>query len=297
MIKYKLSHYIGNTPLIPITLGKHTVWGKCEFMNPGGSIKDRMAVHILNNAEKNGRLKPGDTLCEATSGNTGIAFAMLAAERGYKIKIIMPSNMSVERKKIFKFYGADLIEVEDGDFDGAIEMRDQLSIHNGWFNCNQFHNPLNIEAHYKTTGPEIINQWPMWQSIVPDVLICGTGTGGTIMGTSKYLKEYLPDLKVVAVEPEESAVMSGGEPGLHGIQGIGDGSKFLVDLDKIDDVVTVATKDAKNTARHLAHKYGYFIGISAGANVNAAFKWLRDNDKRHAITFLCDRGERYFSCL
>ena len=306
MIKYKLSHYIGNTPLIPITLGKYTVWGKCEFMNPGGSIKDRMAVHILNNAEKNGKLKPGDTLCEATSGNTGIAFAMLAAERGYKIKIIMPSNMSIERKKIFKFYGAELIEVEDGDFDGAIEMRDQLSIRNGWFNCNQFHNPLNIEAHYKTTGPEIIKQLPkpirylspISENIpVVDALICGTGTGGAIMGTSKYLKKYLPNLKVIAVEPEESAVMSGGEPGLHGIQGIGDGSKFLVDLDKIDNIVTVTTEHAKKAARQLAYKYGYFVGISAGANVNASFKWLRDNNKRNAITFLCDRGERYFSCL
>jgi len=293
----KLSNYVGNTPLIPLTLSDYTVWCKCEFMNPGGSVKDRMATYILNDAEEKGLIKKGDTLIEATSGNTGIAFAMLAAERGYKMKIIMPSNMSIERKKMFEFYGADLMQVEAGDFDGAIEFRDTLAKKLDYFNCNQFHNPLNIEAHYKTTGPEIIKQWSMWQGIVPDVLICGTGTGGTIMGTSKYLKEHLPDLKVVAVEPEESAVMSGGEPGLHGIQGIGDGSKFLVDLDEIDDVVTVATECAKDTARLLARKYGYFVGISAGANINAAFKWLRDNDKRHAITFLCDRGERYFSCL
>ena len=292
-----LSNYVGNTPLIPITIGKYTVWCKCEFMNPGGSVKDRMATYILNDAEQNRNLKPGATLCEATSGNTGIAFAMLAAERGYKIKIIMPRNMSEERKNIFKFYGAELIEVDDGDFDFAIQLRDDMCKEFGYFNCNQFHNPLNIEAHYKTTGPEIIEQLPKWQGIVPDALICGTGTGGTIMGTSKYLKEHLPNLKVIAVEPEESAVMSGGEPGLHGIQGIGDGSKFLVDLDKVDGIVTVATECAKNAARHLARKYGYFVGISAGANVNAAFKWLRDNDKRHVITFLCDRGERYFSCL
>ena len=152
---------------------------------------------------------------------------------------------------------------------------------------------INIIVEYDTA---VLSE-EFWTNIVPDALICGTGTGGTIMGTSKYLKEHLPNLKVIAVEPKESAVMSGGEPGLHGIQGIGDGSKFLVDLDKIDGVVTVATECAKNTARHLARKYGYFVGISAGANVNAAFKWLRDNDKRHAITFLCDRGERYFSCL
>jgi cysteine synthase A len=296
-MKNLLSNYVGNTPLIPITLSDYTVWCKCEFMNPGGSVKDRMATYILNDAEKNRDLKPGATLCEATSGNTGISFAMLAAERGYKMKIVMPSNMSIERKKIFEFYGAELIEVDEGDFDFAIQLRDDMCKKFGYFNCNQFHNPLNIEAHYKTTGPEIIKQWPIWQGIVPDVLICGTGTGGTIMGTSKYIKEHLPDLKVIAVEPEESAVMSGGEQGLHGIQGIGDGSKFLVDLNKIDGIVTVATKCARNTARHLARKYGYFVGISAGANVNAAFKWLRDNDKRHAITFLCDRGERYFSCL
>ena len=218
----------------------------------------------------------------------------------------MPSNMSMERKKIFEFYGAELIEVDEGDFDFAIQLRDDMCREFGYFNCNQFHNPLNIEAHYKTTGPEIIDQLPKpirylsaisSDISVVDALVCGTGTGGTIMGTSKYLKEYLPDLKVIAVEPKESAVMSGGEPGLHGIQGIGDGSKFLVDLDKVDDVITVTTECAKDTARHLARKYGYFVGISAGANVNAAFKWLRDNDKRHAITFLCDRGERYFSCL
>jgi len=300
----KLSNYVGNTPLIPITLGDYTVWCKCEFMNPGGSIKDRMATYILNDAEEKGLIKKGDTLIEATSGNTGIAFAMLAAERGYKMKIVMPSNMSIERKQMFEFYGADLMQVEAGNFDGAIEFRDMLAKKLGYFNCNQFHNLLNIEAHYKTTGPEILEQLPKWENIVPDALICGTGTGGTIMGVGKYLKsqldfpyDVLQQLSIIAVEPAESAVMSGGEPGLHGIQGIGDGSKFLVDLDFVDDVVTVATKCAKNTARHLARKYGLFVGISSGANVNAAFKWLRDNDKRHAITFLCDRGERYFSCL
>ena len=289
----KLSGYVGNTPLIPITLGSLTVWGKAEFMNPGGSVKDRMATYILNNAEQNNLIKKGDTLCEATSGNTGIAFAMLAAERGYKIKIIMPSNMSEERKAMMKFYGAELIQVEEGNFDGAIEMRDDLCKAKGWFNCNQFHNPLNIEAHYKNTGPEIQKQL----SNYPDAFISGTGTGGTIMGAGKYLKEIFPKIKIIAVEPAESAVMSGGEPGLHGIQGIGDGSKFLVDLDFVDEVRTIKTDCAKNIAKYLAIKKGIFVGISAGANVKAAFEWLRDNDKKHAITILCDRGERYFSCL
>jgi len=298
----KLSSYVGNTPLIPIRLGGYTVWGKCEFMNPGGSVKDRMATYILDDAEDRKLIKKGDTLIEATSGNTGIAFAMLAAERGYKMKIVMPSNMSEERKQMLKFYGAGLIQVEAGDFDGAIETRNNLAESFGWFNCNQFHNPLNILAHYNTTGPEINKQFRKLtstdhESTWPQAFVVGTGTGGTIMGCGEYLKEKFPGISLVAVEPAESAVMSGGEPGLHGIQGIGDGSKFLVDLNKIDSIKTIPTECAKKVAKHLALKYGLFVGISAGANVMAAFQWLRDNDQQTAITILCDRGERYFSCL
>ncbi len=296
----KLSKSVGNTPLIPIRFGDYTVWGKAEFMNPSGSVKDRMATYIINHAERNGLIKKGDTLIEATSGNTGISFAMLAAERGYKLKIVMPSNMSEERKQMLKFYGAELIEVEAGDFDGAIEIRDHLAIVEGWFNCNQFHNPLNIEAHYKNTGPEMERQFREMNSdevVWPQALVAGTGTGGTIMGAGKYLQEKFPGLSLVAVEPEESAVMSGGEPGLHGIQGIGDGSKFMVDLNKVKDIRTVHTECAKKVARHLALRYGLFVGISAGANVMASFQWMRDNDKKNVITILCDRGERYFSCL
>jgi len=295
----RLSDYVGNTPLIPIKSEGKTIWGKAELMNPGGSVKDRMATHILKDAEMRGLIKPGDTLCEATSGNTGISFAMLAAERGYNIYIVMPSNMSEERKKIFNFYGARLIEVDEGDFDGAIELRDDMCNKKGWFNCNQFHNQLNIDAHYITTGPEIYNQYKdeNGEQSSPDVLIMGTGTGGTIMGTGKFLKEHWPNIKIVAVEPAESPVMSGGAPGLHGIQGIGDGSKFLVDLDFIDEVVTIPTEQARLKARYLAKEHGLFIGISAGANVLAAEKWLKKNNKQNAITILCDRGERYFSCL
>tara|TARA_R110000764_G_scaffold123144_1_gene210728 strand:- start:71 stop:970 length:900 start_codon:yes stop_codon:yes gene_type:complete len=298
----RLSSYVGNTPLIPIRLGGYTVWGKCEFMNPGGSVKDRMATYILDDAEDRKLIKKGDTLIEATSGNTGIAFAMLAAERGYNMKIVMPSNMSEERKQILKFYGAGLIQVEAGDFNGAIETRDTLAESFGWFNCNQFHNPLNTEVHYKTTGPEINKQFRKLtstdhESTWPQAFVVGTGTGGTIMGCGEYLKEKFPGISLVAVEPAESAVMSGGEPGLHGIQGIGDGSKFLVDLNKINSIRTVHTECAKKVAKHLALKYGLFVGISAGANVMAAFQWLRDNNQQTAITILCDRGERYFSCL
>ena len=292
----KLSNYVGNTPLIPIKIGNYTVWGKAEFMNPSGSVKDRMATFIINNAEKKGLIKRGDTLVEATSGNSGIAFAMLSAERGYKMMIIMPSNMSEERKNMFRHYGAKLIEVGEGDFDGAIELRDKLAKEKEWFNCNQFHNPLNIEAHIATTGPEICGQYNMYIS-KPDVFVAGTGTGGTLMGTSKYFKTRWPNIKTVAIEPAESPVMSGGEPGLHGIQGIGDGSKFLVDLDEVDEVKIVTTQCAKNCAKHLAKRYGLFVGISAAANVFAAFQWLRDNNKNNALTILCDRGERYLSCM
>ena len=295
-----LSKYVGNTPLVPIKFCDYTVWGKCEFMNPGGSVKDRMATYIINNAEKMGLIKPGDTLVEATSGNTGIAFAMLAAERGYKMYIIMPSDMSDERKQMLKFYGARLIEVGEGDFDEAIKVRDEMAEKMGWFSCNQFHNQLNIEAHYKTTGPEIESQFRHTNSdekIWPQAFVAGTGTGGTIMGAGQYLQKQFTGLKLVAVEPAESAVMSGFEKGLHGIQGIGDGSKFLVDLKKIQEIKIVKTECAKTIARHLAARYGLFVGISAGANVFAAFQWLRDNNKKNAITILCDRGERYLSCL
>jgi cysteine synthase A len=202
--------------------------------------------------------------------------------------------MSEERKKIFNYYGARLIEVDPGDFDGAIEIRNKMSKTQGFFNFNQFHNPLNILAHYNNTGVEI---WKQWKKITPpDALVLGTGTGGTLMGCGKRLKEIWPDIKVVAVEPAESPVMSGGDLGLHGIQGIGDGSKFLVDLDFVDQVVTIPTEMAKQKSRMLAGE-GLFVGISAGANVLAAQEWLLKNSKVDAITILCDRGERYFSCL
>ena len=299
----RLSDNVGNTPLIPLRKKKFTIWGKAEFMNPSGSVKDRMATFIITNAENNNLINKGDTLCEATSGNSGISLAMLAAERGYKMVIIMPSNMSEERKQMFEFYGAELIEVGEGDFDGAIALRDKLCEENKWFNCNQFHNPLNIEVHYTTTGPEIYEDWSLPKERgayrrhdYPEVLVLGTGTGGTLMGTGKYLKEKWPNMKVVAVEPAESPVMSGGEQGLHGIQGIGDGSKFLVDLNFVDEVVLVKTEDAKNKAKELG-KEGMFVGISAAANVLASERWLEDNKGKNAITVLCDRGERYFSCL
>ena len=299
----RLSDNVGNTPLIPINQkGRpYTIWGKAEFMNPSGSVKDRMATYIFNQAEKEGLIKPGDVLCEATSGNTGISFAMLAAERGYTIYIIMPSNMSEERKQMMKLYNARLIEVDEGDFDGAIALRDEMCKKKGWFNCNQFHNPLNIEAHYKNTGPEIYQQFQKERTelglALPSAFIAGTGTGGTIMGIGKYLKEKWPHIKIIAIEPAESPVMSGGEPGLHGIQGIGDGSKFLVDLDFVDEVITIKTDHAKIKARELASENGLFVGISAAANVLGCMEWRKRHGGEQLLTILCDRGERYFSCI
>jgi len=296
-----LSNHVGNTPLLPIHAGdQYWIWGKAEFMNPSGSVKDRMATHILNNAEQKGLISPGDTLVEATSGNSGIAFSMLAAERGYKIYIIMPENMSDERKRMMKLFNANIIEVGPGDFDGAIALRNEMCEKKGWFNCNQFHNQLNIDIHYKTTGPEIWNQFKdkCGEREYPQVFVAGTGTGGTLMGAGKFLKEMCPAIKIVAVEPAESPVMSGGEPGLHGIQGIGDGSKFLVDLDFVDEIITVTTDYAKEYSKILAAEHGLFVGISAAANVWAANQWLWKNEGGgHAVTILCDRGERYLSCI
>ena len=230
-----LSKNVGQTPLIKIS---ERIFAKFEGQNPSGSIKDRMASYIINHAEENGLIKKGDTIIEATSGNSGIAFAFLSAERGYKCIIIMPANMSEERKQMLRLYGAELIEVPDGKFDDAIALRDKMAEENGYFNPNQFHNPLNIEAHEKGTAIEILNQHTDKIAAFVD----GTGTGGTLMGTSRVLKNYHTDMKVVAVEPAESPVMSGGQPGIHGIQGIGDGSKFMVDLKEVDDIIIISTE-------------------------------------------------------
>jgi len=291
----KLSKNIGNTPLIKIS---DKIYAKAELFNPTGSIKDRPASYIINNAEKKGLLKKGDTIIEATSGNMGVSFAWLAAERGYKCVIVMPNNMSLERKQTLQYYGAELIEVDAGNFDEAIRLRDELAEKNGWFNCNQFANPLNIESHRNTTAVEINHQVYSEMYNYISAFISGTGTGGTLMGAGLKLKELTPDMKIVAVEPEESPVMSGGEPGLHGIQGIGDGSKFLVDLTLVDEIVTIKTEDAKERARQLAREHGIFVGISAGANILASEKWVeKNNPEGIVVTFLCDRGDRYFSCL
>ena len=253
---------IGDTPIVKLS---DKLYAKLESVNPGGSIKDRPVKYILDEYEKQGLLKKGDTIIEATSGNTGISLAMMCAERGYRCIIVMPSDMSVERKKMMGYFGAELIEVAEGDFDRAIELKSKIAKDNNHFELNQFNNQLNIECHLNTTFKEIVKD-THFDSV--SAFIAGTGTGGTLMGVQKGYDGL--STKIVAVEPAESPVMGGGEKGLHGIQGIGDGSKFLVDLDKVDEIIPISTEEAKERSLRLAKENGLFVGISAGANVLAS---------------------------
>ena len=281
---------VGNTPLIQLS---DKLYGKLEAVNPGGSIKDRPVKYILDNMD----LEKGDTIVEATSGNTGISLAMMCAERGLKCVIVMPKDMSEERKKMMKFFGAELHEVEEGNFDVAIAYKEYLADKHGYMELNQFNNPLNIECHRNKTFEEIMNDYQLLEDDI-SAFILGTGTGGTLMGIEQGCKDWNLNSKIVAVEPLESPVMSGGEKGLHGIQGIGDGSKFLVDLDKVDEIITISTKEAKERSLRLAKEHGLFVGISAGANVLASERWIEQNNPDGVVvTILCDRGERYFSLL
>ena len=281
---------VGNTPLIQLS---DKLYGKLEAVNPGGSIKDRPVKYILDNMD----LEKGDTIVEATSGNTGISLAMMCAERGLKCVIVMPKDMSEERKKMMKFFGAELHEVEEGNFDVAIAYKEYLADKHGYMELNQFNNPLNIECHRNKTFEEIMNDYQLLEEDI-SAFILGTGTGGTLMGIEQGCKDWNLDSKIIAVEPLESPVMSGGEKGLHGIQGIGDGSKFLVDLNKVDEIITISTKEAKERSLRLAKEHGLFVGISAGANVLASERWIEQNNPDGVVvTILCDRGERYFSLL
>ena len=289
-----VSDFVGNTPFVQLS---EKIYAKLESVNPGGSIKDRPVKWIIDNAEKNGLLALGDTIIEATSGNTGIALAMIGAERGYNVKIVMPCDMSDERKVLLKMFGAELIEVDEGDFEQAINLKDEIVAQKKYFSLNQFDNPLNIECHYKTTFKELLNHSLTIGKYI-SAFISGTGTGGTIMGVQKGFSEFDTRVKMVAIEPAESPVMSGGEKGPHGIQGIGDGSKFLVDLDKIDEIIPISTEDAKNRCKELALQNGLLVGISAGANILAAERWVEKNNPDGIVfTILCDRGERYTSIL
>jgi cysteine synthase A len=288
---------IGKTPLLRIRFtgeGDAVLLAKLEFLNPG-SIKDRMALYMVKMAEKRGILKPGMTIIEATSGNTGIAFSMISAVKGYRMIAVMLENMSQERQQIMRAFGARVIltSAKKGP-QGAIEKRDKLArkIPHSWI-PDQFGNNDNVIAHQRTTGREIIKQ----TGGKVNVFVAGVGTGGTLMGVAKALKEVKPKVKIVAVEPAESAVLSGKKPGLHGIQGIGEGFiPALVDFRLIDEVITVSTKKARQMARRLAKKEGMLVGISSGANIVAALRMAQKLGKgKVVVTVLPDRGERYLS--
>jgi cysteine synthase A len=292
---------IGHTPLIRIrsasAVTRCNVFAKAEFMNPGGSIKDRIARHIIFEAEKRGELRPGSTIMEVTSGNTGIALAMVGAMRGYKVVIIMPGTVSRERRSMITSFGADLELLEEiGDMQGAIARSEQYAAtHPNVFLPRQFSNPDNVETHRTTTGPEIMRQL----NGEIDAFVMGVGTGGTVMGVGRALRKAGSRARIVAVEPEESAVMSGGEPGPHGIQGLADGFiPALVNLDEIDQVVRISTRDAVDAAHRIGVEEGLLVGISSGANVLAATRVAAQLGPGHnVVTVLCDRGERYLSSL
>lgn len=287
---------IGNTPMVDLskTTGL-SIFAKAEFLNPGGSIKDRIAKNMLEVAEAEGKLRPGMTIIEPTSGNTGIGLALCGVRKGYKVIIVMPENMSEERKKIIRALGAELVltpaELSIG---GSVDKAQEIAASSDeYFVPQQFINQANPDAHYQTTAKEIYEQ--LGGKV--DVFVSGIGSGGTLQGISKYLLEKNPDLKVVAVEPKNVSALLGDEPGLHQIQGIGDGFiPDVLDVDMITDIVTVTDEDAIETARELAKVQGLLVGTSSGANVWAAKKMAQKYGKDKVIaTVLADRVERYFS--
>ena len=290
---------IGTTPLVDLSAlvdGKATILGKYEATNPGGSVKDRIAKAILDAAEADGTLKPGGTVIEPTSGNTGVGLAMLSAARGYHMILVMPETMSIERRKLAAAYGAQIVLTPGADgMRGAIAKADEIhEATPGSIIAGQFVNPANPRAHYETTGPEI---WADTEGTV-DAIVAGVGTGGTISGTAKFLKEHKPEVYAVAVEPAESPVLSGGKPGGHKIQGIGAG--FVpknYDAEVVDEVLPVSSPDAIATKKSLSERAGLLVGISAGAAVTAAIKLAERPEfaGKTIVAILPDTGERYLS--
>lgn len=289
---------IGRGPVVELRHLNNTgckILAKMENFNPSGSIKDVMALYMISKAEENGEIKEGDKIIEVTTGNTGIAFAMISALKGYKFTAVMPEHMSIERRKIMEALGAEIVLTPaEGDMYGAIERYEELVKENpdAWL-PNQFGNPHNIEAHREITGRSILEQ--VKGNI--DVFVAGVGTGGTLCGVAQTLREANSDVKIVAVEPDKSAVMSGDGPGLHEIQGIGEGFiPALVCMDNIDEVIRIDCQDAKDFVKELARREGLFVGISSGANVLAALQMGEAmNQGETIVTILPDSGERYLS--
>ena len=285
---------VGNVPMLRLgRMSSGNVFAKAEFLNPGGSIKDRVARRIIEAAEEEGVLTPGMTIIEATSGNTGIGLTLIGVQKGYKVLCVMPDNASEERRKIIEAFGgrATFVPATEG-LAGCLRKLDEIvrADRGAYFVANQFVNPHNPEIHYTQTAPEI---WRDMEGRV-DVLVAGVGSGGTLQGIGTFLKERNPECKIVAVEPKNSAALLGREPGLHQIQGIGDGFvPDVLDVNLVDMVFTVSDEEAIETTRRLSREEGLLVGTSSGANVFAALQV--DNGRNRVVTILPDRAERYFS--
>jgi cysteine synthase A len=291
MLTDNLLDLIGNTPLL--RLKGENIYAKAEFLNPGGSIKDRVALAMLEGAERDGLLHPDSIIVEPTSGNTGIGVALVGRLKGYKVRIVMPEGMSEERKKLIRALGAELILTPDADgIAGAVEtVRGMAAADSRVYVPQQFENPDNPRIHYEQTAAEL------WRQMSGDIacFVAGVGSGGTLQGVGKFLKEHKPDVSIVAVEPKNAAALLGHEPGLHQIQGIGDGFiPAILDVSLVDEVVEVTDEDAIETTRQLGRDYGLLVGISSGANVWAA-RQLAAKIPGNIATVLPDRAERYFS--
>jgi len=290
---------IGSTPLIRLrhtgaTGGAH-ILAKIELANPGGSIKDRIALSMVEAAEKNGYLKRGATIVEPTSGNTGIGLALVAAVKGYSLILVMPDNMSIERRQLFQAYGAKIVLTPGNQgMLGAVRKAEELVRRNrDYFMPQQFNNPANPDVHYRTTGEEI---WRQTRGKI-DAFVAGVGTGGTLTGVGRLLKRKKKGIKIFAVEPRDCSVLSGGKPGPHKIQGIGAGFvPEVLDVDLLDGVIRVSEEDAKRITRKLAREEGLLVGISSGANVWASLQVARKLGKgKTVVTILADTGDRYLS--
>jgi len=291
MLTDNILNLIGNTPLIQ--LRGERVFAKAEFLNPGGSIKDRIAMSMLEAGRQSGALKPGAVICEPTSGNTGIGLALVGRLMGHRVRIVMPEGMSEERKKLIRGLGADLVLVPDEEgIGGAVRRVEEMAAEDERvFVPQQFKNPANPQVHYEHTAREL------WRQIGGQVacFVAGVGSGGTLQGVGKYLKEQNKNVRIVAVEPENRSALLGHEPGLHQIQGIGDGFiPDVLDVAMIDEVIEVSDEDAIETTRRLNRDLGLLVGISSGANVWAARR-LAERVQGNITTVLPDRAERYFS--
>lgn len=295
-----ITELIGNTPLVKLNrVNEETnanIYLKLEFFNPGGSVKDRIALAMIEDAEKAGALKPGDTIIEPTSGNTGIGLALVASAKGYRAILTMPETMSIERRNLLKAYGAELVLTPGPDgMGGAIRKAEELAQENGYFIPQQFKNPANPEIHRQTTAQELLEQAEQIGGI--DAFVSGIGTGGTITGVGEILKQHYPNVKIIAVEPATSPVLSGGKPGPHKIQGIGAG--FVPDTlntEVYDRVITVENESAFEVAREIARKEGVLVGISTGAAVYAAKQVAQElGVGKNVVVINPSNGERYLS--